>query len=297
MKKDAGSSQVAWALLTEGVTSARLEVHRLRHLVTRTLQLVEASPAKEHLYEVAGDIIQAVPTRLEALETDLDRTAYALSVIGEDHLRDRLPLADRKVVDEAVEKAKPLFGPMLMRSAQRVAERWTTKSADLNPQLGYPGGPCQVIERIREEVPNPRLRENMVDEVEEGASLSNPEAAQVYNIELEDMPAGVSRYKKLRIGPHAQYRMDLRSIAVPDIKAALRSFFMAYQAEKSRKSPIARHWEEDFARSESLTWTDRKLGLTIAFAVEGQDVKLVTSYWTGGSNPRPPGDGGCDVQA
>lgn len=292
MKKDAGSSQVAWALLTEGVTSARLEAHRLRHLVTRALKLVETSPAKEHLYEVAGDILQAAPTRLEALEQDLDRTAYALSVIGEDHLRDRLPLADRKIVDESVEKAKPLFGPMLNRSARRVADRWSNKVADLEPPLGWPGGPCHVIERVQNEVQNPRLREEIIDDVELGTALSNPDAAQVYDIDVEKMPEG-TRFKRLLIGPHAQYRMDLRRVNVPVVRAALRSFYKAYGDEKSRKSPLARRWEESFARSESITWTDKKLGLTLAFAIQGADVKLVTAYWEGESDPRPPGDGGC----
>jgi hypothetical protein len=292
VKKEAGSSQVAWALLTEGVTSARLESHRMRHLVTRALKLVEDSPAKEHLYEVAGDIIQAMPTRLEALETDLDRTAYALSVIGEDHLRDRLPLADRKVVDDAVEKAKPLFGPMLNRSAQRVAERWSLKVADLDPPLGWPGGPCHVIERVQTEVKNPRLREEIIDDIELGAKLSNPDAAQVYDLDVERMPEG-TRFKRLLIGPHAQYRMDLRRVHVPAVRATLKSFFKAYNDAKSQKSPVARRWEEDFARSEAITWTDKKLGLTIVFAIQGADLKLVTTYWEGESDPRPPGDGGC----
>lgn len=291
-QKEAGSSQAAWALLTEGVTSARLEAHRLRHLVTRTLKLVENSPAKEHLYEVAGDIIQAVPTRLEALETDLDRTAYALSVIGEDHLRDRLPLADRKIVDESVEKAKPLFGPMLNRSAQRVADRWAGKRADLDPPLGWPGGPCYVVERVQSEVPNPRMREKLIDDVESGEALSNPDASQVYALDVERMPEG-TKFKRLLIGPHAQYRMDLRRVNVPAVRAALRSFFKAYNDAKSQKSLMARKWEEEFARSESITWTDKKLGLTIAFAIQGADVKLVTTYWEGESDPRPPGDGGC----
>jgi hypothetical protein len=294
MLKDAASSQVAWALLTEGVTSARLETHRLRHLVTRAMKIVEASPAKEHIYEVAGDILQAVPTRLEALEADLDRTAYALTVIGKDHLRDRLSLADRKVVDDATEKSKPLFGPLLNRSAKRVADRWD-KGADLHPPLGVPGGPCQVIDRIRGEVPNPRLRESLVDEVEIGDSLSNPEAARVYALDAEPMPPGASRYKRFLIGPHTQYRMDLRQVTVPDVQVALKSFFHAYQVGKSQKSPLARRWEEDFARGEPLSWTDPKSGLLVVFAILNQDVKLITTYWEGDPDPRPPGDGGCDT--
>jgi len=123
--REATSSQAAWALLTEGVAASRLDAHRLQHLTARVLAMVEKSPAKEHLYQVAGDIIQAVPARLEALERNLDRTSYALAVLGEDHLRDRLPLADRKMVDDATEKASP-FGPSSPRQSEmaaRVARR------------------------------------------------------------------------------------------------------------------------------------------------------------------------------
>ena len=101
MRDKTASSEVAWALLTEGVTAARLESHRVRHLVNRAMRLVEGSEHKEHLYEVAGDIIKGIPNRLKALETDLDRTSYALTVLGEDFLRPRLALTDRAQVDEA----------------------------------------------------------------------------------------------------------------------------------------------------------------------------------------------------
>lgn len=117
--KQAGQTQVAWALLTEGVSQARLEAHRLRHTMNRVQTMVDKSPAKEHLYERAGDIIMALPRRLEALETALDRTSYALSVLGAEHLRERLPMADRALVDDAAHKGAP-FG----RSAARVAERY-----------------------------------------------------------------------------------------------------------------------------------------------------------------------------
>jgi hypothetical protein len=285
-KKQSGQSQASWALLTEGVTAARLESHRLRHLVTRALRLIESSEAKEHLYEVAGDMIQEAPKRMEALERQLDRTAYALSVMGSDHLRDRLPLADRKMVDDATEKAKPLFGPMVDRVAQRYA--------DLQPPLGHPGGPCHVVRRIVNEVSQPRLQEALVEDVESGKDLSNPAAAKVYSLETERMPEGASRYKRMLIGPHAQYRMDLRGITVPQIRVVLRDFFKAYAAEKSRNSALARRWEEDMARSVSITWTDKKLNLTIAFAVERDAVKLLTTYWQGETTPRPPG-GGCRI--
>jgi len=120
--KNAGQTQVAWALITEGVAQARLDAYRLRHLVSRALKLVENSEAKEHLYEVAGDILTVAPRRLEALEATLDRLTYALSVLGTDHLRERLPMEDRAVVDDAVHQTRPFL-------ASRVAYRYLMKKA------------------------------------------------------------------------------------------------------------------------------------------------------------------------
>jgi len=117
------SSQAAWALITEGVVAARVEAHRLKHLVNRALQLVEKSSHKEHLHQVAGDLLEAAPRRLERLEIDLDRTSLALSKMGEKFLEARLPLQDKVQVDEAVQ---PAFGGGGVRfaSVDRVAVRY-----------------------------------------------------------------------------------------------------------------------------------------------------------------------------
>lgn len=122
MSQRTASSQAAWALLTEGVTSARVEAHRLRHLISRAQKLVEESEHREHIHQVAGDLLLAVPQRLDRLEIDLDRTALALSKMGEDFLEARLPLSDKNEVDEAVQSA---FGGGRMRtSVDRLARRW-----------------------------------------------------------------------------------------------------------------------------------------------------------------------------
>lgn len=117
------SSQVAWALLTEGVTRARLESHRLQHLINRASTLVDQSPEREHLYQVAGDVIVALPQRLEQLQVALDRTSLALAKMGEEFLSSRLSLADKNLVNEAVESA---FGGGRRKDSQatRVARRW-----------------------------------------------------------------------------------------------------------------------------------------------------------------------------
>lgn len=101
------SSQAAWALIIEGVAAARVEAHRLKHMVTRAMSLVDQSDHKDHLYQMAGDIIQGAPRRLERLELDLDRTSLALVKMGEKFLEARLPIQDKTQVEEAV---LPAFG-------------------------------------------------------------------------------------------------------------------------------------------------------------------------------------------
>ena len=118
-------SQAAWALLTEGVAQARLNAHRLRHQVERTLRLVEESEQKEHLYQLAGDMIVSVPKRLDDLEVALDRTALALSKMGVDFLEARLPFSDKALVDETL---APAYGQSQFKhSVHKVVARYLGK--------------------------------------------------------------------------------------------------------------------------------------------------------------------------
>lgn len=292
MQRSAASSHAAWALLTEGVTSARLEAHRLRHLVARAMSLVSASSQKDHIHEVAGDILQALPTRMDALDRDLDRTSYALAVFGEDYLRDVLPMTDRKLVDDAKAHARPFSA--LQTIADRVAMLHT--QADLSPQLGYPGGPCQVAERATKTVRNPRVLQSLVEGIETGEDLSNPDAAQIYKPLAERGPQGTPiAVGDMLFSAHAQYRMDLRYVAVPQVRAALSNFAKEWAKLKSQKHPTAIRWESSMAHGESIQWVDPKLGLTVVFKVTGakRDFTIITSYWTKEPDPRPPGEGGC----
>lgn len=117
------SSQAAWALLTEGTTRARVDAHRIRHLLDRALKLIEGSDHKEHFYQMAGDIITGAPRLLDMLDQDLDRTLLALAKMGDEFLDSRLPLTDKVMVEEAVEAA---FGKPRSRVslAERIADRY-----------------------------------------------------------------------------------------------------------------------------------------------------------------------------
>ena len=88
---------------------------------------MESSPKKEHLYRVAGDLIVNFPKCVEKIEQQLDETAYALSIMGKDHLQDRLPLSRRNVVDQTVEGAKAFGVPMPRTSAERVLEKYLAR--------------------------------------------------------------------------------------------------------------------------------------------------------------------------
>jgi len=120
--RNAGS-QAGWALISGGVNAARVEAHRIHQLLQKALELVEHSSEREHLYQVAGDLIVAIPQRMEVLEAQLDETGYALSLMGTDHLKDRLSVSRRNLVDETVEGCRGFGTQMLRQTASRVAER------------------------------------------------------------------------------------------------------------------------------------------------------------------------------
>lgn len=120
-------SQAGWALISGGVSAARVDAHRLHQLIGKVVKLVDTSPAREHIYQVAGDLLVSVPQIIERMEQQLDETSYALSIMGKDHLKDRLPLGRRTKVDETVE-GTPAFGvPMPRASATRVADRYLAR--------------------------------------------------------------------------------------------------------------------------------------------------------------------------
>ena len=175
---------------------------------------------------------------------------------------------------------------MTSPSPSRVAGRF----ADLSPPLGFPGGPCHVMDRIRQEVRNPRLRDELIEDVEAGQKLDNAEASKIYEADTE---AGVGRFQQILITSHAQYRMDQRGMTVPEIRMALKSFQKQWMDYRSQKSSQARLWEEALMRAEPILWEDPKIGLTLVFQVHGKQVRLITTYWKGQRDPRPVDESTC----
>ena len=126
MSDKKASSQAAWALLTCGVGESRVLAHRVRHLSDRLTELAN-SDQSELIYQLLGDVVEGLPLHLASLERVLDRTSYALSKMGQDFLRGRIPLSDRNHVEEAVHSTQGFAKDTL---AERVARRHETKVAN-----------------------------------------------------------------------------------------------------------------------------------------------------------------------
>ena len=281
------SSEAAWSLLSGAVSDARVEAHRLRHLVNRGLKIIEQDnpEQKAHVYQLAGDLIDAVPSRLSKLESLLDKTSFALSMMGEDFFASRLSLDDKTEVKEAIEHSSHPFSKAIKEStpARRVADAYLRR-ADLSPPLGRPGGPCHVVKRIDQNVDSPAVKEDLIEDVESGQDLSNPEAQVVYKLELEKAGGG---WKQMLITPHAQYRMDLRGVGVGQVQKALSNLWTQMARDPRLKAEV------EYA-DRGFRWDDRQLRLTVVVKSEGSKATIITAYPTGASDPKPPADG-CDV--
>lgn len=159
------------------------------------------------------------------------------------------------------------------------------RRSDLAPPLGRPGGPCHVVRRIDEEVPNPKLKDHLVDKVEGGESLSNSEAAKVYDVEVERARGIV---KKIYIGPHAQYRMDLRGVTVGDVQKAVDELGKQFYTDRKSGDPRKMLKYEDFVKRGQPLEFVTKQNLKIVLAPHADGAKLVTTFWKGRPDPKSP---------
>lgn len=260
MQKSSG--QIDLTVIQAGVSNARVSAYRLRQLLQEVLQQVENSDAKEHLYKVAGDAIVGAPAIMDALDRALTQTQYTVTTLQRRDLRKSLPLDDVQIVDQAI-KSVPDVMP---------------KQADLDPQLGWPGGRCHVVDRIEEEAPR---RKDLMEQVESGDDLSNTQATSVYNTRVE---LGDGMFRHMILTAHAQYRMDLRSVAIPQIKAVLRELAGVYSKAKSQgDDSILKRIQS----REGYEYTSKGMGLTIVLKSEEPKVATIISvWWEGERDPR-----------
>ena len=141
MKKKS-SSQASWSILSQGVSSARVEAHIVRTHMNQMIEAIkENSQLADEIYKRCGDNFEALPRHLSKLERSLDRTNYALISMGSEWYRQRLTHEDREMVDMA-SKYNPT--PFPSTSKQSVFEM--RKNAGFGRLIG------NAIEDFREEL-------------------------------------------------------------------------------------------------------------------------------------------------
>lgn len=103
MENKRASSQASWSILSEGVSSSRVQAHILRSFCNQIDEGLKdcEDDVKEEIYRLFGDVIKGIPQSLERLERSLDMTNYALIKMGEPFYRQRLTHTDREKVDLA----------------------------------------------------------------------------------------------------------------------------------------------------------------------------------------------------
>lgn len=75
------------AYLQEELARARNATERLKRNVVRAVGLIQASPARDHLYAVAGDVIYDIPATIQELERSLETAAMAVNKLDYEDLR------------------------------------------------------------------------------------------------------------------------------------------------------------------------------------------------------------------
>ena len=112
------SSQASWSILSEGVSSARVEAHIVRTHMNQMVEAIKENPQlAEEIYKRCGDNFEALPRHLSKLERSLDRTNYALISMGRDWYRQRLTHEDREMVDMA-SKYNPTPSPSTSKQSE-----------------------------------------------------------------------------------------------------------------------------------------------------------------------------------
>jgi hypothetical protein len=74
----------------EELSDARLRCDELKNYVVKAMSLVNNSDRRDHIYAVAGDILEVLPETLLKLEKALEAAALAMNKIDYEELRQSL---------------------------------------------------------------------------------------------------------------------------------------------------------------------------------------------------------------
>ncbi len=127
MSNSSGKEAGAVLYLVEELGDARLRCDQLVRYIDRAVQLVDKSPEKDHIFEVAGDLLRAIPETAFKLNKALQAVALAAGRIDYEELKQELR-------PEKVEELERVLKDVRIRHVQRRSE---------------PMKPIQTIEALR----------------------------------------------------------------------------------------------------------------------------------------------------
>jgi hypothetical protein len=119
LQKHAGRQKSASGMtvyLQEELGDARLNCIQLKHYFDEARQVIEKSEAKDHIFEVAGHLLQAIPEHLFKLEKSLQAVALAADRIDYEEIKQDLK-------PEKVEELERALKEVRIRTVQHRSER------------------------------------------------------------------------------------------------------------------------------------------------------------------------------
>ena len=106
--------------MQECLADARVVLLRLKKMVVRANTLVESSPQKNHIYEVAGDIVFNIPQVMADLERAIQGAALAAAKMDAAELEKLLPQREVKELQEIMERVPRIISQPMGASASSV---------------------------------------------------------------------------------------------------------------------------------------------------------------------------------
>ena len=177
-----------------------------------------------------------------------------------------------------------MLGKILQSLSDRVAH--LERGSDLAPPLGIPGGVDFTTSRIEQAIKNETLEKELIEQVENGLSISNQNARKVYRFDdCNTIQEQLNIFKGFCVSSHGQFRMDQRGITVKK----LRGFFFNLEKyiERNQTNRNAQDLIYAVERGKEAKWTDPySKNLTVVFRLQGDSAKIITAYYKNKKDPK-----------
>lgn len=88
-------------MLSKELSDTKIKVDKLKRIINHAYALVQKSKEKEHLYEVAGDIIVSAPNLIDQIDRSTSKLLYNVSDIIKDKYSNSLSSDDKFSLEES----------------------------------------------------------------------------------------------------------------------------------------------------------------------------------------------------